>query len=165
MKIEENQIQHKEIAGKTSDGDPVVYICTHGGLHAFFSKKDNTIESLGMAPHVGIAKWMTEKKSPGIKWKESFEKSEGNTLEDLKKSQENQFHRFRNAIFAPVSLIKSEPNDNYLIYDTSISVIGIMHKDEIRDGLRSGDIDSHCLVRNLNLNEPAELLYKHKEFR
>jgi hypothetical protein len=165
MKIEENQIAQKEIVGKTGDGEPVVMILTHGGLYAFFSKKDKTIESLGMAPHRAIAAWMAEKKDPSIKWKDGFLKSETNKLEELKKSQESQFQRFRKILFSPVLLVKNEPNVNYLIYDTDNVTIGIMHKDDIKAGIKAGEIGGLCMVRNLNLNEPVQLVERHKEFK
>ena len=165
MKIEENQIAEKKIVGKTGGGDPVVMVLTHGGLYAFFYKKDKTVESLGMAPHKAIAAWMAEKKDPSITWKDDFMKSEETELEDLQKSQDSQFQRLRKAMFAPSVLTKSEPNDYYLIYDTTAVTIGIMHKVNIKEGLHSNSVDDHCLVRNLNLSESATLLRMHKDFK
>ena len=67
---------------------------------------------------------MAEKKDPSITWKDDFMKSEETELEDLQKSQDSQFQRLRKAMFAPSVLTKSEPNDYYLIYDTTAVTIG-----------------------------------------
>lgn len=77
MKIDKDQIAETFIAGKTKDGKNIVYVATHGGLHAFFCKdEDGNVSSIGAAPHKAIARFLAEKKEPGIKWNEDFNKSE-----------------------------------------------------------------------------------------
>lgn len=77
MKIDKDQMAETFIAGKTSDGRNVVYVATHGGLHAFFCKdKEGNISAIGAAPHRAISRFLAEKKEPGIKWNEEFNKSE-----------------------------------------------------------------------------------------
>jgi hypothetical protein len=77
MKIDKDQIAETFIAGKTKDGKNIVYVATHGGLHAFFCKDENgDISAIGAAPHKSIAKFLAEKKESGIKWNEELDKSE-----------------------------------------------------------------------------------------
>ena len=54
MKIDEKSILSRDIVGKTESGTPVLLIVTHGGLYAFFTKKNDKIETLSMAPQVAI---------------------------------------------------------------------------------------------------------------
>ena len=87
MVINPNQIKEKKIVGQTSDGQPVLMVLTHGGLYAFFTRKNGSIETLSTGAHRGIASWMAEKREPTIKWNAEFLKSEeSTTYETLKKA-------------------------------------------------------------------------------
>lgn len=164
MKIDKEQVAKKEIAGKRSDGSPVVMIVTHGGLFAFFSKnKKGEIETLGLAPHKAIAAWMSEKKVRDIKWEEGFLKSE-EAETDLKKNESNTFKRLRDTLFSSVLIKSEEKSPYYLIYDTKTVTIGIMHKAEIQEELDNKKIYAESYVRNINLNEPVQFISQHKEF-
>lgn len=166
MRIDDKMIAEKKIVGKTAGGDPVVMILTHGGLYAFFSKNDNGIETLGLAPHKAIAAWLAEKKAGSIKWKDDFLKNEAVEYQELKKNNDHLFMRLRKLIFSAGMLKKSfDDYGYYLVYDTSEFNIAIMHKDEIKEGIKDGSIDRHFLVRNINLTETAQLVEDHKEFK
>lgn len=165
MKIDEKAILSKEIVGKTEEGNPVLLVVTHGGLYAFFTKKEDKIETLSMAPQMAIGAWMAEKKE-NIKWNEGFLKSEKYKYDNLMKSEGELFKRLRKAMMAP--LLKKEyvyEEGYYYIYDTNTFDIGIMHKEDIKWGLRKKDISDLCLVRNLTLTEPICVIRNHSEFK
>ena len=166
MKIEDKMIAEKKVVGKTANGEPVVYVVTHGGLHAFFCKGGDAIETLGMAPHKAIAVFFAEKKAGSIKWKDGFIKNESNELEELKKSNDNLFLRLRKLIFSPVVLSKSTVDESYyIVYDTQRLDIGILHKEEIKEGISTGKINCLNLIRSVSLTEPIQLIEDHKEFK
>ena len=166
MKIDNEMVLKKEIAGNRKDGSPVVMLVTHGGLYAFFSKNEKgEVETLSMAPHKAIAAWMAEQKARDINWNTGFLKSESSgPLEDLSKNQQNLYVRLRNLLFSDTLIKNSEKSDYYIIYDTKAINIGIMHKDEIQQKLDSKEIYRESFVRNVNLNEPCEIISLHKEF-
>lgn len=166
MKIDNEMVLKKEIAGKRKDGSPVVMLVTHGGLYAFFSKNENGgIETLGMAPHKAIAAWMSEQKARDIEWNSGFLKSEKTeSLENLSKNKQNLYVRLRNLLFSDSLIKNTEKSDYYIIYDTKKINIGIMHKDEIQQKINSKEIYRESFVRNINMNEPCEILSLHKEF-
>jgi hypothetical protein len=164
MKIEPSQIAEKKSVGKTSDGQPVVMILTHGGLYAFFTKDEGQIETLGLAPHKAIAAWMSEKKCD-ITWNDGFLKSEGSEYEELTKSEAGLFKKLRKTMLSPV--LTSSPikmDGYYYIYNTNTFDIGLMHKADIATGLRKGEISPLSLVRLATLEEPVGVLKMHKEF-
>ena len=166
MRIDDKMIAEKKIVGKTGDGDPVVLILTHGGLYAFFSKNASGIDTLGMAPHKAIAAWLAEKKAGSIKWKDDFLKNEAVEFQELKKNNDHLFMRLRKLLFSAGTLKKTLNDEGYyLVYDTGEFNIAVMHKDEIKEGIKDGSIDRYFLVRNLNLTEAAQLIEDHKEFR
>lgn len=164
MKIDEKSILSKEIVGLTSEGNPVLLVVTHGGLYAFFTKKEDKIETLSMAPQVAIGAWMAEKKET-IKWNDGFLKSEKYQYNNLIKSEGEMFKKLRKAMMSPtlnLNCVKEE--GYYYIYDTSTFDIGIMHKEDIKWGLQKKEISDLCLVRNLTLAEPIYVIRNHKEF-
>lgn len=164
MKIDEKSILSKEVVGKTDEGNPVLLVVTHGGLYAFFTKKENKIETLSMAPQVAIGAWMAEKKEK-ITWNEGFLKSEKYQYDNLRKSEGEMFKKLRKAMMSP--LLKAEcvkEEGYYYIYDTGTFDIGIMHKEDIKWGLRKGEISDLCLIRKLTLTEPICVIRNHREF-
>jgi len=165
MKIEENMIASKVVAGKRASGSPVVMIVTHGGLYAFFAKNDkHEIETLGMAPHKGIAAWMAEKKVRDITWEPNFNKSEQTELEDLKKSHETFASKFKSSLFSAI-LVKSQAKSNrYMVYDSRSGSMGIMTKSEIQDLINKKGIYEWSFVRNTAFNEPVTFLRDHLDF-
>jgi len=150
MKISADQIDKKAIAGKTKDGNPVVYIATKGGLHAFFTKDESgSICSIGAAPHKAIAKFLASKKHE-IEWKEDFSKSE----EEMAKSELALFERLRNAVFAQQAP-GTEKTDVYMIYDISKKEIQVMKKSELEEELKAGTVSKYALVRDTSLTRRA----------
>jgi hypothetical protein len=159
MKIEPGHIDKKEIAGTTKDGKNVVYIATHGGLHAFFIKSDSgEIVAIGAAPHKAIGKFLAEKKEPGIKWKEDFlGKSEAASKEDL-------FLKFRKFMFTDVPLQKTEQTDIYLVYRVDHLEIVAMKKHEVIESLKSGTISKYDIIRDINAFQKASCIKDHEDF-
>lgn len=155
MKISEDQVEHRQIAGHTKAGSPVVYVKTKGGLHAFFSKSDGEIESMGAAPHRAIAMWLAEKKSEGLKWNEDFKEGK------LKKSETVRFQELRNAFFAfeRPALAKSE--QQYLVYDALAKSFEILTADELRRDLNEGK-RHNSLIRPTDFSEPVVFGRYHK---
>lgn len=148
MKIDANQIKEKHIAGQTKDGDPVVYIETVGGLCAFFAKQEGKIAAIGAAPHKEIAKFLSEKKSPGIKWNE----------EDMSKAEGEFFMNLRKMLFMAK---QSEPvgsKDVYMIYDIEKVEFTVLDKGDFNPK----DFKPYALVRNFALDEDAVFV---KDFR
>lgn len=155
MKIEPNQIESKAVAGKTKSGEPVVYIRTHGGLHAMFKRaKDGSVESIAASPHIAITKWMAEKKESGIEWDNGFD-----TGKSLKKSEDDLFKRMRNLVFAPVSKTEVEnPDENCLVYNFTDKSIQILNKGEIKEFACQVSNSSDYLVRDLAMNSTVQFL-------
>ena len=146
MKITKDEIDVKEIAGETKEGEPVVYIATKGGLHAFFSKDESgSISALGAAPHKAIAKFLSDKKHEGIKWKDDFL-----TKSHVSEEQET-FNKLRKFMFLKTEEIEQNPNDVYIVYDTSKSEISLMKHEDIR----KGNINKYALIRDLACTIPA----------
>lgn len=160
MKIESGHIDKKEIAGKTKDGRHVVYVATHGGLHAFFVKSDSgEVVAIGAAPHKAIGKFLAEKKEPGIKWNEDFlSKSE-----ELSKN-EDTFSKLRKFIFADIPLQKSEPAGIYLVYKIQEQEIVAMKKDEVVDALKKHEISRYDIIRDINASRKACCIMNLEEF-
>lgn len=149
MKISDDQIQEKKVVGTTKDGNPVVYILTKGGLHAFFGQTENGIEALAAAPHIAIAKYFAEKKH-GVKWNE------------IQKSKAMSYTMLRDALFnKEMPIIKSEAaNDRYFIYVTRYFTpsIEIMSKSEVIDGIKSGQLRDLDMVRPANFSAPIKFI-------
>lgn len=156
MTITEDQIAEKKVAGTAGDGNPVLYIVSKGGLHAFFAKKDGQIQSLGAAPHRAIAMWMAEKRDSSVKWDKDFlSKSEYDRL-DLAKSVARRFEEIRTMFFGEVR--KSEgTSDDYLVYESSSRRFMSMTKSEIVAGVRKGTLDKLAMVRPADLSAPVAL--------
>jgi len=164
MKISSDQIDTKSLAGKTGGGQPIVYIASKGGLHAFFYKNaDGNIESLAAAPHRAIAQWMAEQKDPKIEWDSDFGKSE----DKLAVFDKNRFHRLRSLMFQQTVLSKSEniPSNQYLVYSIPAQIIVIQTAEELTKNIKDGGISRSCLVRNLALIEPVCLISDHPKFK
>jgi hypothetical protein len=155
MQIDESHIAYKKEVGKTSKGEPLLYIQSHGGLHAIFKKsKDGSIEAIAASPHLAITKWMAEKAAGKIEWDKDFEENK------LTKSEpESQFEKLREIIFLP-PLQKSINNNNLmLLYNLDKSTIELLTKDE----LLKVETEDLCVVRDLALNTPPLLLREFKD--
>ena len=165
MKIDSHMVAKKVVAGKRANGNPVVMIVTHGGLYAFFAKNDaHEIETLGMAPHKGIAAWMAEKKVRDITWESDFNKHEQTELEDLKKSHESFAERFKKSLFSNVLVKSNNKLKDYLVYDSRSGSMGIMAKGEIQSLVDQKAIYEWSFVRNMSFNEPVQFLKDHIDF-
>lgn len=159
MKLDASQIKEKTVAGYVGK-DPVVYVYSHGGLHAFFKKDDDgNITSIGAAPHKGIAKFLATKKEPQIKWEKDF-------LDDghLSKSEGDLFLELRSAIFSPSMEIKKSESTVYYLYDTTQKTIEILDKAEIQERIDNKEVDLYCFIRNTDLSREASILKYSDEF-
>lgn len=152
MKISSDQIQGKPvIAGKTKDGRPVVYVNTKGGLHAFFTREDDGIVSIGAAPHRAIAKFLAAKKTE-IEWNEDFEKSENM----IAKSEIDLFEKLRKAMFVPsMPGVEGGMTDTFMVYDISKKTIEIMKKEQLDQEVANKSISEWALVRDTSLHKRA----------
>ena len=157
MIITEDQISEKKVAGKAGGGSPVLYIVSKGGLHAFFTRKEGAIESLGAAPHKAIAMWMAEKRDPDLTWsKEFLSKSEYERM-DIAKSIARRFSEIRTMFFSP-EIRKSEgTSDDYTVYDVSKREFLTMTKAEIVQGVADQSLDRLAMVRPADLSGPVML--------
>jgi hypothetical protein len=151
MKIKDTDIAAKSIAGEDENGKPIVYVQTTGGLHAVFKRaKDGSVESIAAAPHIGIMKWLAEKKEPNLKWKNNF-----NNSNELEKAEESMFLRMRNIFFSPkTDAPLPNPNGLLMVYNIDNSSIQIIEKSE----LNKTSIVSSSLIRDLSLNDVPKTL-------
>jgi hypothetical protein len=167
MQITHDMIQTQKIVGVSSKGKPLVYILSKGGLHAVFTKDDSgTVLVLGTSPHIAITRWLSEKRDPGLSWDAQFTKSEIDQ-DELKKSEGQAFLKLREAFFYPAienGLEKSENCTDYLVYDTSTKVIGMMDLETVLESIEKGEIDRFCLVRRSDLTEPPTSVEFHPVF-
>lgn len=153
MKIPADQIAIKGIAGETKDGRKVVYIATHGGLHAFFCKNSNgDVEAIGAAAHKAIARFLASKKED-ISWEKDFDGAN----EKIEKSHREYFNNLRKAIFFNGTL-DSPKTDVYLVYNIMNQVIQAMHKSELEDAIKSGDISGWDMIRDTSLSESVKFI-------
>lgn len=164
MRIAPEHIEMKQLAGKTKDGEPIVYVVTKGGLHSLFTKKDGSIVTLGAAPHKAVAIWLAEKKSPDIEWESHFKDSE------MKKSQSEaeMYNRLRTLMFRDDVLAKSESSDVYLVYNIPEREILVMHKEEVQDNIsfwRQLPGVDNLMIRPIDLSEPVQFVRYHKFYK
>jgi hypothetical protein len=153
MRIEPQFIESKAIVGKNEDGNPIVYIVSKGGLHAFFSKnKEGEIISLGAAPHRGIAKYLAEKKDKDIKWDDNFNKGE------LTKSEDRLFEKFRQLVFAPVPEQPIENVDLHICYDSFNKTEHVISRSEVVDLIKGNKISPYAVVRPINLSKEPQII-------
>lgn len=166
MKIPPEEIEIKKLAGTSGDGDPVLYVLSKGGLHAFFTKTKDEVKSLGAAPHRAIATWLAEQHDPKIKWNEEFMAKGEDFVDDLQKSEANKFMQLRKALFAPVPDLP-EPRydyDAYLVYGVREKTFSISSAEEVREGIEKGEIRRYDMVRHASLMWPAHLVEDDPQF-
>lgn len=151
MKISKEEIQTKEVAGHTKNGNPVIYIETVGGLHGFFAKdEDGNISALGLAPHKEIGRFFAQKKDPDIVWSNSFlSKSESNPEQEM-------FDKLRNFLFLKTEPIEQNPQDVYVVYNTNTKEVSLVKHEEIHENLSK--MDEYSLIRDLACTEGVQLL-------
>ena len=73
MQIDKSQIKERGIEGIAPNNTPVLFISTLGGLQSYWCLVHGVLECIGAAPHKAVAKWMAERKVPGIRWSEKNE--------------------------------------------------------------------------------------------
>ena len=163
MKITEKQLKDKQLAGKTKEGKPVLYVETHGGLHLFFVKKDKKLESLSAAPHKAIAQWMAEKKEK-INWGKDFlGKSE--MAMDLQKNEEALFLKLRSLLWGKSQDSIEKNRDSFLLYDHHSKEFQFLGKSELIEEIEEGKVNRFSVIRELSLEDPASLISDHKKFK
>lgn len=156
MIIKDDQIAEKKLAGISGKDSPVLYIVSKGGLHAFFTKKNGEIHSLGAAPHKAIAMWMAEKRDPELKWNQEFLSKSQYERWDLAKSVARRFEEIRSMFFDP-TIQKSESNtDKYTVYDHRNKDFLSMNKMEIIDAVSNKTLDPLAMVRLADFSGPVE---------
>lgn len=153
MRIAPEHIQDKAVAGKTKAGHPILYVLTKGGLHAFFIKNDDGIESIGAAPHRAVAEWIAEKKYPGLEWDSEFVARQG-----LEKSEKATFDRVRALMFSDQVLDRtgelSKAEDVHFVYDPIAKVIEVMSMSQLRSQISKRE---WSFVRPVDLSAPVDI--------
>jgi hypothetical protein len=156
MKITEDLIKNKFVAGHTGDGKPIVFVETHGGLFACFAKsRDGTFETLATAPHKAILRWMCEKKDKGIQWSPDFK---GEQVTDVQK-----FETLRFALMGPEQMHKSDTSD-YIVYDVANQVIAVMDQEELEKSIKSGEIPPNAIMRKADCSGKVTVASMHPVF-
>lgn len=151
LNLDAKEVDKKESAGKTSDGRPVIYIYTKGGLHAFFTRKAKTsqIEPIGIGSHRAVAQWMAEKKE-SIKWEDTFNKKENEDFTNLTKSESNQ-KRLNAALNYHKTFENSEKSDKMIVKHWTSKEVVIMSEKDVKLAVTHGIIGADMIVRDLNL--------------
>jgi hypothetical protein len=157
MKITEDLVKNKLLAGHTAAGAPVIMIETHGGLFACFAKsKGGGFETLATAPHKAILRWMCETKEKGIRWTPEFTGDQP--------TEAQKFATMRSAVLGPEQVNKSETND-YMVYDVQNQVIAIMDKTELEKSIKSNEIPPHSILRKSDCSDRPTTAELHPWFR
>ena len=65
MDIKPEHITKKEVIGEIK-GQSVIHIRTLGGLEVLVKKNGTEVETLAVAPHIGIAKYIVQRKHPDV---------------------------------------------------------------------------------------------------
>jgi hypothetical protein len=155
MKITENQILSRKVAGHTKEGEPIVYVVTKGGLHAFFKRaEDGNIETLAAAPHKAIGKWLTEQKSKGLTWNET----------DLDKSEDDLFDKLRRMLFAKLDQPIPNPDEWQILYNPIEKKIGLVQKSDLPELIKSDLSLKYAWIRDISLEKPFQLLESTEEY-
>lgn len=160
IKVNPDLVSVNEVIGKTSWGEPVVYIKTHGGFHCLFTKsEDGKPKTLATAPHPAVLAFLAEKADPKIQWDTPLTKSED--------ADEEQFNQIRDVLFTPKikqSLEKKESSDSYFIYDVENQIIDIVDKNEMDKRLSKKEIKFDMIIRSLNLTDEPSVAGLHPDF-
>ena len=156
MIIKEEQIAEKKLAGVSGKDSPVLYIVSKGGLHAFFTKKDGQIESLGAAPHKAIAMWMAEKRDPELKWNKEFLSKTEYDQSDLAKSIKRKFEEIRVMFFDPIIQKSENISEEYTVYDYANKTFLSMNKSEIIESVINKSLDKLAMVRPSDFSGPVK---------
>lgn len=69
MDIEPRHLAYKKTIGKVNSL-PVIEMATTGGLCVIVMPSGGSFETLAMAPHPAIARFMAEKRMPQVEWTE-----------------------------------------------------------------------------------------------
>lgn len=158
MKITDDLVKNKFVAGHTSEGKPIIFVETHGGLFACFSKsKSGGYETLATAPHKAILRWMCEKKEKGLQWSPEF------TGEQPTHAQ--KFAQMREAMFSPDQVKKSESDsDDYMVYDVENKAFAIMDGEELEKSIKTKEIGRMCILRKSDCTEKPSFASVHPRF-
>lgn len=151
MKIKDTDVEIRKVVGKASDGQPLVYIKTHGGLYMICKKeKDGGIKTISAAPHLAIMKWLAEKEDKDLTWTDGF-----NDEGEMQKSEGDRFMKLRSLVFSPaLSTPLNNPHDAVLLYDVGNKTIEIIQKSELAPQHRS-----RChIVRDLSFGDDFVVL-------
>ena len=162
MNLSSDQIKIKKVAGKL-DGKPVLYVVTHGGLHAFFAKKGDSIESLAAAPHKAIAQWMAEQKGK-IEWDDDFIQKSEDFVDSLQKSESSAFVKMREMVWAKPQQSMEKYAGKFLVYDHENKTIGVYTQEEIGESIAKKELTGRELIRELTMSRAASMLSLSSEF-
>jgi hypothetical protein len=156
IKIASSMIAKKAVAGKLS-GEPVLYVLTKGGLHAFFSKEDGKLTTLATAPHRAIGIFFAEKKAKELdkklEWSGEFLQKNEQDITDLIKSEEDGlFNSLRAKMFAPKQK-KHVPSPNYYVYDIKSKNIGMMSGKDVALAVANKTLPKDSAIRREDLSD------------
>lgn len=150
MKLDKEHIAKKCTIGKTGDGRPIVYVLTHGGLHACFSKgASGEVETIAAAPHKGIMRYLAEQKDKDIEWND-----EAHAIEPFARSEDYAALKKSMLNHSVVPNSSSSTVDLYLVYDPFIQTVEIEKAESIRSKVRSGDYRFGTVARLADYSGP-----------
>ena len=157
MKIPENQIELKKVVGTSGSGEPVLYVVSKGGLHAFFTKHNGQVTSLGAAPHRAIASWLAEQKDPEIKWEKDFVEKHEDFEDALEKHERFVVEQVRNIVFGPKLDAPATSVDAYMVYSPEMQAYTVMDRGDLRKSLETGVVGRYDVIRHLSMTDYAVL--------
>jgi hypothetical protein len=158
IKINDNMVDVKELAGKDGEGHPLYYVKTKGGLHCLFKSVDGKVSTIATAPHSAVLAFIAERQDPKIEWSYPLTKSED--------PDEQDFDKLREAVFAPQTdeLNKSEYLDSYLVYDVLDQSIDVTSKIFIKEKILQKQLSKYAIVRSLTLMDSPSVVCLHPDF-
>ena len=152
MKLSDDLIKVKKLAGRSPEGQPAILVETYGGLYAIFlKKKQGGFESVAAGPHLAVCCFMAEKKVPGIRWEDGvLMKSEGSDPVDV----------LRRAV-SDRSLGEPTGTKNYIVYDPSSDVAAVMDEASLVESYAAGEVEPTDLVRISDLSSESCMACRH----
>ena len=157
MKLDADQLKVTDTeAGMTSNGTPIYYFLSKGGLHMFLAKNQGKMQFLAAAPHIGIARYFAEKKADSpVKWSQDYMlKSE--TAQDTAE----QFHQMRKVFFSGVKLSEKPA---YCVYNHNNYEFELMDKSEFKSSLAKKEYGELFFVRRMDREEKPVFITDFKE--
>lgn len=159
MKISDDLIKRKKVAGWTQDGRPLLLVETHGGLYAMFlKKKQGGFEAIAAAPHLAVCCFMAEKREPHVRWQEDL-------LHKSEKQAEERAYRILKEAATADKVPGDENSGDYIVWDPVNSLAAVMDVFTLRDAIKKGEVDPTDVVRRVELTDEPHMAVVHPDLR